>query len=161
MNTTRSLKRILLVEDHENDIEMTLEALAEHNLMNQVDIARDGAEALDYLFSRGAYASRTSGLPVAVLLDVKLPKLSGIEVLREIRQEPKLSHLPVVMLTSSREEPDLRRSYELGCNAYVVKPVDFPQFAQALKLVGCFWAVLNEPPPSGLDQAPKPPVVSE
>ena len=147
MNTTRNLKRILLVEDHENDIEMTLEALAEHHLMNQVDVARDGAEALDYLFCRGAYASRSSELPVVVLLDVKLPKLSGIEVLREIRQEPRLANLPVVMLTSSREEPDLRRSYDLGCNAYVVKPVDFPQFAQALKFVGCFWAVLNEPPP--------------
>ena len=141
------LKRILLVEDSENDIEMTMEALAEHHLANQIDVVRDGQEALDYLFSRNKYASRPSINPVVVLLDVKLPKLNGIEVLQSIRSSPQLLRLPVVMLTSSREEPDLRRSYELGCNAYVVKPVDFQQFSTALKALGCFWAILNEPPP--------------
>lgn len=141
------LKRILLVEDSENDIEMTMEALAEHHLANQIDVVRDGQEALDYLFGRNKYASRPSINPVVVLLDVKLPKLNGIEVLQSIRSSPQLFRLPVVMLTSSREEPDLRRSYELGCNAYVVKPVDFQQFSTALKALGCFWAILNEPPP--------------
>ena len=145
MTAANKLKRVLLVEDSENDIEMTLEALAEYHVANQIDIVRDGAEALDYLFLRGAYADRASGLPVVVLLDVKLPKLNGIEVLAQIRAAAALKALPVVMLTSSREEPDLRKCYELGCNAYVVKPVDFPQFTAALKVLGCFWAVLNEP----------------
>lgn len=140
------LKRILLVEDSENDIEMTLEAFSEYHLANQIDIVRDGAEALDYIFCRGAHAGRKSGPPVVVLLDIKLPKLSGIEVLREIRGDTRFAKLPVVMLTSSREEPDLRSCYALGCNAYVVKPVDFNQFTEALKILGCFWAVLNEPP---------------
>ena len=146
MNTPPPLKTVLLVEDSENDIEITLEALHEYNLANQIDIVRDGAEALDYLFRRNQYASRPDRAPVVVLLDVKLPKLSGIEVLREIRAAPRYARLPVVMVTSSREEPDLRACYEHGCNAYVVKPVDFPQFSEALKVVGCFWAVLNEPP---------------
>ena len=140
------LKRILLVEDSENDIEMTLEAFSEYHLANQIDIVRDGAEALDYIFCRGAHAGRKSGPPVVVLLDIKLPKLSGIEVLREIRGGTRFAELPVVMLTSSRQEPDLRSCYALGCNAYVVKPVDFNQFTEALKILGCFWAVLNEPP---------------
>lgn len=146
MPDSNTFKRILLVEDSENDIEITLEALAEYHLANQVDVVRDGAEALDYLFFRGAYAKRKEDHPVVVLLDVKLPKLNGIEVLREIRGDARYAHLPVVMLTSSREEPDLRRSYELGCNAYVVKPVDFGKFSEALKVLGCFWAVINEPP---------------
>lgn len=146
MTESNAIKRILLVEDSENDIEITLEALSEYHLANQVDVVRDGAEALDYLFCRGAYAGRKSDSPVVVLLDVKLPKLNGIEVLREIRADARYTHLPVVMLTSSREEPDLRRSYELGCNAYVVKPVDFGKFTEALKILGCFWAVINEPP---------------
>ena len=146
MNTPPPLKTVLLVEDSENDIEITLEALHEYNLANQIDIVRDGVEALDYLFRRNQYASRPDRAPVVVLLDVKLPKLSGIEVLREIRAAPRYARLPVVMVTSSREEPDLRACYEHGCNAYVVKPVDFPQFSEALKVVGCFWAVLNEPP---------------
>lgn len=145
MKKTHRLKRILLVEDSENDIEMTLEALSEYHLANQVDVVRDGAEAVDYLFCRGTYSGRNSGLPVVVLLDVKLPKLNGTEVLREIRGDARFTRLPVVMLTSSREEPDLRKSYDLGCNAYVVKPVDFAQFTEALKILGCFWAVLNEP----------------
>ena len=140
------LKRVLLVEDSENDIEMTLEAFSEYHLANQIDIVRDGAEALDYIFCRGAHAERRSGPPVVVLLDIKLPKLSGIEVLREIRADARYAKLPVVMLTSSREEPDLRSCYALACNAYVVKPVDFNQFTEALKVLGCFWAVLNEPP---------------
>lgn len=146
MANENQLKRVLLVEDSENDVEITLEALTEYNLANQVDVVRDGAEALDYLFFRGAYAGRAENTPVVVLLDVKLPKLNGIEVLKEIRADPRYTCLPVVMLTSSREEPDLRRSYELGCNAYVVKPVDFGKFTEALKHLGCFWAVINEPP---------------
>lgn len=144
---TPELNRILLVEDSENDIEMTLEALSGKSLANQIDIARDGEEALDYLFCRAKYVDRQSGNPVVVLLDVKMPKLNGIEVLRQIRADKGLQRLPVVMLTSSREEPDLKACYDLACNAYVVKPVDFQQFCEALKLVGCFWAVLNEPPP--------------
>jgi CheY-like chemotaxis protein len=146
MNKVPELKRMLLAEDSENDIEMTLDALSECNVANQIDVVKDGAEALDYLFCRGLHSSRHTGQPVVVLLDIKLPKLTGIEVLREIRADPRFKTLPVVMLTSSREEPDLRLSYELGCNAYVVKPVDFEQFTKALKILGCFWAVLNEPP---------------
>ena len=143
---TQELKRVLLVEDSENDVEMTLESFSEYHLANPVDVVRDGAEALDYLFCRGRYSGRTTGNPAVVLLDIKLPKINGIEVLREIRNDARLATLPVVMLTSSREEPDLRTSYELGCNAYVVKPVDFGQFSEALKVIGCFWAVLNEAP---------------
>ena len=146
MHKPNQLKKVLLVEDSENDIEITLEALAEYHLANKIDVVRDGAEALDYLFCRGKYATRSGPDPVVVLLDVKLPKLSGIEVLQEIRATERYRHLPVVMLTSSREEPDLQRCYKLGCNAYVVKPVDFAQFTEALKMLGCFWAVLNEPP---------------
>jgi CheY-like chemotaxis protein len=146
MHKPNQLKKVLLVEDSENDIEITLEALAEYHLANKIDVVRDGAEALDYLFCRGKYATRSGPDPVVVLLDVKLPKLSGIEVLQEIRATKQYAHLPVVMLTSSREEPDLQRCYKLGCNAYVVKPVDFAQFTEALKMLGCFWAVLNEPP---------------
>ena len=146
MHKPNQLKKVLLVEDSENDIEITLEALAEYHLANKIDVVRDGAEALEYLFSRGKYATRSGPDPVVVLLDVKLPKLSGIEVLQEIRATERYRHLPVVMLTSSREEPDLQRCYKLGCNAYVVKPVDFAQFTEALKMLGCFWAVLNEPP---------------
>jgi CheY-like chemotaxis protein len=146
MSTPGQLKRILLVEDSENDIEMTLEALGHYHLANQIDVVRDGAEALDYLFERGQYAVARPSAPVVVVLDVKLPKLNGIEVLRELRATSKFRRLPVVMLTSSREEPDLRNCYELGCNAYVVKPVDFEQFTEALRVLGCFWAVLNEIP---------------
>ena len=146
MSNTRDFRKILLVEDSEHDIEMTLEALREYNLVNQVEVLRDGAEALDYLFSRNRFEGRPAGNPAVVLLDLKLPKVNGIEVLREIRAAPQLRNLPVVMVTSSREEPDLRTCYEIGCNAYVVKPVDFSQFTEALKVLGCFWAVLNEPP---------------
>lgn len=143
----KALKRILLVEDNLKDIDLTLAALEEHHLANEVVVARDGVEALDYLHSRGKFAGREPGLPAVMLLDIKMPKLNGLEVLRQMKSDPGLKNLPVVMLTSSREEPDLATSYELGANAYVVKPVDFQQFVDAVKQVGAFWAVLNEPPP--------------
>ena len=141
------LKPILLVEDNPNDLELTLIALEKSQLANEVIVVRDGAEALDYLYARGQYASRTAGNPAVVLLDLKLPKVDGIEVLREVRASQSLRSMPVVMLTSSREEQDLVRSYELGVNAYVVKPVDFTEFVRAISDLGVFWAVLNEPPP--------------
>ena len=142
------LKRILLVEDNPNDVELTLEALAEHNLANSVVVARDGEEALDYLFYRGTFAGRPAGNPVVILLDLKLPKVSGHEVLRAIRADSKLRLIPVVLLTSSREEQDLIEGYRNGVNAYVVKPVDFSDFLEAMKSLGVFWAVINEAPPS-------------
>lgn len=141
------LKPILLVEDNPNDLELTLIALSKSQLANEVVIARDGAEALDYLNRRGEYRNRVEGNPAVVLLDLKLPKVDGLEVLKEIRNTPHLKSLPVVMLTSSKEEQDLLRSYELGVNAYVVKPVDFSEFLRAISDLGIFWAVLNEPPP--------------
>ena len=141
------LKPILLVEDNPHDLELTLIALEKSQLANEVIVVRDGAEALDYLYARGDYAERQKGNPAVVLLDLKLPKVDGLEVLREIRTAPDLRALPVVMLTSSREEQDLIRSYELNVNAYVVKPVDFKEFVRAISDLGIFWAVLNEPPP--------------
>jgi CheY-like chemotaxis protein len=141
------LKPILLVEDNPNDLELTLIALERSQLANEVVVVRDGAEALDYLHARGAYVSRDQGNPAVVLLDLKLPKVDGLEVLAEIRGSATLKSIPVVMLTSSREEQDLVRSYELGVNAYVVKPVDFTEFVRAIADLGIFWAVLNEPPP--------------
>jgi CheY-like chemotaxis protein len=150
---TTKVKRILVVEDSEQDIELTLAALEGHNVANEVDIARDGAEALDYLFRRGAFANRLGDLPVVILLDLKMPRVDGLEVLREIKGHPELKKIPVVMLTSSREEQDLVRSYELGVNAYVVKPVNFEQFMESVKQLGCFWAVINEPPPHPLSPA--------
>lgn len=144
------LKRILLAEDNENDVELTLAALGEHNLANEVVVVRDGAEALDYLFGRGKFASHANGLPVVVMLDLKMPKVDGLEVLHQMRSNPDLKHIPVVMVTSSREEQDLVRSYQLGVNAYVVKPVDFQQFAASIKQIGFFWAIINEPPPGAL-----------
>ncbi|MHA4866871.1 response regulator [Duganella sp. PWIR1] len=141
------LKPILLVEDNPNDLELTLIALERSQLANEVVVVRDGADALDYLFLRGAYAKREQGNPAVVLLDLKLPKVDGLEVLAEIRNDPGLKSIPVVMLTSSREEQDLIRSYALGVNAYVVKPVDFQEFVRAIADLGIFWAVLNEPPP--------------
>jgi CheY-like chemotaxis protein len=140
-------KRILLVEDSANDIELTMVALGEHNLANEVDIAHDGAEALDYLFRRGSFQTREQGNPAIVLLDLKLPKIDGFEVLRQIRAEPQLKIIPVVALTSSREEQDLIETYRLGINAYVVKPVDFHQFVDAVKKLGAFWVLVNEAPP--------------
>jgi CheY-like chemotaxis protein len=141
------LRRILLAEDDPNDVELMLTALGEHHLANEVDVVRDGAEALDYLFHRGAYADRASHNPVVVLLDIKMPKVDGVEVLRQLKGDPDLRVLPVVMLTSSREERDLVESYRVGANAYVVKPVDFQAFMEVVKELGMFWAVTNEPPP--------------
>ena len=141
------LKKILLVEDNQNDVELTLEALGEHNLANAVEVARDGEEALDYLYRRGRFASRPAGNPVVILLDLKLPKVDGHEVLRTIKADEKLKLIPVVILTSSREERDLVEGYRHGANAYVVKPVDFHEFLDAMKTFGVFWAVLNEAPP--------------
>lgn len=141
------LKPILLVEDNPHDLELTLIALSKSQLANEVVIARDGAEALDYLHRRGEHKDRTVGNPAVVLLDLKLPKVDGLEVLREIRNTESLKSMPVCMLTSSKEEQDVVRSYELGVNAYVVKPVDFAEFLRAIADLGVFWAVLNEPPP--------------
>jgi CheY-like chemotaxis protein len=141
------LKPILLVEDNPHDLELTLIALSRSQLANEVVIARDGAEALDYLNGRREHSGRQAGNPAVVLLDLKLPKVDGLEVLKEIRATDGLKSIPVVMLTSSKEEQDLLRSYELGVNAYVVKPVDFNEFVRAIADLGIFWAVLNEPPP--------------
>lgn len=142
------LKRILLAEDSPQDVELTLAAMAENRLANEVVVVQDGAEALDYLYCRGKYAARTKGNPVVVLLDLKMPKVDGLEVLRQMKSDPQLHRIPVVMLTSSREEKDLIRSYDLGVNAYVVKPVDFEQFLTSVKNLGCFWALVNETPPN-------------
>ncbi|MDE3084110.1 MAG: response regulator [Verrucomicrobiota bacterium] len=141
---------ILLAEDNPNDVELTLAAFSEHNLANEVQIVGDGAEALDYLYRRGRFSQRANGNPVVVLLDLKMPKVDGLEVLRIIKQDEKLKSIPVVMLTSSREEPDLKRSYKLGVNAYVVKPVEFQSFMSAVKEIGAFWAIYNEPPPGSV-----------
>lgn len=144
------LRRILLAEDDPNDVELTLTALTDHAMVNEVDVVSDGAEALDYLFCRGKHAGRTTGLPAVVLLDIKMPKVDGVEVLRQLKADPLLRLVPVVMLTSSREERDLVESYRLGASAFVVKPVDLAAFIDAVKQVGVFWAVVNEPPPSRL-----------
>jgi CheY-like chemotaxis protein len=141
------LKRILLAEDDPHDVELTLAALEEHKVVNQVEVVTDGQEALDYLFREGIYADRPMGGLAAVLLDIKMPKVDGIEVLRRIKADPILRRVPVVMLTSSREQSDLIRSYDLGVNAYVVKPLDFHAFVDAVKDVGAFWGMLNEAPP--------------
>jgi CheY-like chemotaxis protein len=143
------LKPILLVEDSPKDVELTLAALEQCQLANSVVVVRDGAEALDYLYARGDYANRAAGEPAVVLLDLKLPKVDGLEVLEIVKRDALLRHTPVVMLTSSREERDLIRSYSLGVNAFVVKPVEFEQFFEAIRDLGMFWAVLNEPPPRG------------
>ena len=140
-------KHILLVEDDPRDEELTLTALEGSNLADKVFVAHDGEEALDYLYCRGKYDARPGGNPVAVLLDLKMPKVSGIEVLKIIKADDKLRMIPIVVLTSSREEPDLMECYEYGVNAYVVKPVDFGEFVQAVKQLGVFWAATNEPPP--------------
>ncbi len=139
--------RILLAEDSAQDAELTLNALAEHNITNSVDLARDGAEALDYLYKRGQFAGRQGGNPVLVLLDLKMPRMDGLEVLRAVKADPQLRTIPVVILTSSREEQDVVRSYELGVNAYVVKPVEFDQFMRAVRDLGLFWLLINETPP--------------
>jgi CheY-like chemotaxis protein len=141
------LRKVLLIEDNSNDVELTMEALAEYNIANSIDVARDGAEALDYLYRQGKYADRPEGNPAVILLDLKLPKVDGLEVLGKIRSEERLKFIPVVVLTSSKEEQDLIECYELGVNAYVVKPVAFHEFIDAVKGLGLFWAIINEPPP--------------
>jgi CheY-like chemotaxis protein len=144
------IKRILLVEDNAKDVELTLTALAHHHLANEVIVLRDGEQALQYLKQKGDFQSRPEGNPVVVLLDLKMPKVDGLEVLRQMRSEPKLRVVPVVMLTSSREEKDLVESYKCGVNGYVVKPVDFSEFVIAVKDLGAFWAIINEPPPGSI-----------
>jgi CheY-like chemotaxis protein len=139
-------KRILLAEDNPNDIELTLAGLEEHHLANEVDVVHDGVEALDYLYTRGAFAERTSGNPLVILLDLKMPRVDGLEVLRQIKSDPAMRCIPVVVLTSSREEQDLVESYELGVNAYVVKPVAFDKFIEVVKHLGLFWVLINEVP---------------
>ncbi len=141
------LKKILLVEDNPRDVELTLEALSDNNLANSVFTVRDGVEAMRFLRYEEEFKSRELGNPAVILLDIKMPRMNGIEVLEAIRSDEKLKSIPVVMLTSSREEPDLKRCYELGVNAYVVKPVNFTDFIHAVKHVGVFWAILNELPP--------------
>ncbi|MDB5578876.1 MAG: two-component system response regulator [Bradyrhizobium sp.] len=144
------LGRILLVEDDPRDVELTLTALEDHKLANEVVVARDGQQALDYLRCRGEYSTRTRENPAVLLLDLKLPKVDGLEVLKEIRSDERLKLIPVVVLTSSQEEKDMVRSYTLGVNAYVVKPVDFHEFINAVKELGVFWALINEPPPGSM-----------
>ena len=141
-------KSILLIDDNENDVLLAQRALKKNNISNEVVVARDGREALDYLFCKGKYARRDVNCnpPVVALLDLKMPRLNGLEVLKQIRENPKTKNLPVVILTSSNEDSDLIQSYDLGCNAYIRKPVDFNQFAEAVKQLGLFWLVLNEPP---------------
>jgi CheY-like chemotaxis protein len=146
MNT--EIKRILIVDDSPKDVELTIAALAERNLDNVVDIAEDGVEALDYLYRRDKFASRENGNPSVILLDIKMPRMNGIEVLKHIRSESKFKFIPVIMVTSSREERDLVESYKLGANSYVVKPVDIVQFIDAIKTLGQYWAIINQLPPS-------------
>jgi len=150
MNDNTALKPILLVEDDARDLELALVALERSQLANEVIVVRDGAEALDYLNREGAHANRDEGNPAVILLDLKLPKVNGLEVLQTVRATAALKSVPVVMLTSSQAESDVVRSYELGVNAYVVKPVEFKQFVVAISELGMFWAVLNEPPPGSL-----------
>ena len=142
--------RILMVEDDPKDVELTLTALEEYNLANEVIVTRDGEQALDYLYCRGEYKTRSNGNPAVMLLDLKLPKVDGLEVLKQIKSDGELRMIPVVVLTSSKEEKDMVASYKLGVNAYVVKPVDFHEFVNAIKELGVFWAIINEPPPGSV-----------
>jgi CheY-like chemotaxis protein len=144
------LGRILMAEDDPKDVELTLTALQEYNLANEVVVTRDGEEALDYLYCRGNFTTRSNDNPAVLLLDLKMPKVDGLEVLRAIKSDEKLRMIPVVVLTSSREERDMVASYRLGVNAYVVKPVDFHEFVNAIKELGVFWAVINEAPPGSI-----------
>jgi CheY-like chemotaxis protein len=146
------LGRILLVEDDHRDVELSMTALEEYKLANEVVIARDGQQALDYLYCRGEFKSRIKENPAVILLDLKLPKINGLEVLQQIRSDERLKMIPVVVLTSSQEEKDMVRSYALGVNAYVVKPVDFHEFINAVKELGVFWAIINEPPPGSVQK---------
>jgi CheY-like chemotaxis protein len=150
MESMNKLGRILMVEDDPKDVELTLTALEEYNLANEVVVTRDGEQALDYLHCRGEYKTRSSGNPAVMLLDLKLPKIDGLEVLKQIKSDGELRMIPVVVLTSSKEEKDMVASYKLGVNAYVVKPVDFHEFVNAIKELGAFWAVINEPPPGSV-----------
>jgi len=142
--------RILMVEDDPKDVELTLTALDDYKLANEVVVTRDGEEALDYLYCRGKFKTRSSDNPAVLLLDLKLPKVDGLEVLQQIKSDEKLKMIPVVVLTSSHEEKDMVTSYKLGVNAYVVKPVDFHEFVNAVKELGVFWALINEPPPGSV-----------
>ena len=139
------LRPILLVEDSPEDVELTLNALSEYNVSNKIQVVRDGEEALDFIFCRGPFAARPADPPLVVLLDIKLPKVDGLEVLRQVRVDPSTRHVPVVMMTSSREGPDIQASYELGANAYVVKPLSFGEFSEAVRRIGMFWILTNEP----------------
>ena len=150
METMNKLGRILMVEDDPKDVELTLTALEEYNLANEVIVTRDGEQALDYLHCRGEYQTRPSGNPAVMLLDLKLPKVDGLEVLKQIKSDGEMRMIPVVVLTSSKEEKDMVASYKLGVNAYVVKPVDFHEFVNAIKELGVFWAIINEPPPGSV-----------
>jgi CheY-like chemotaxis protein len=145
-----TLKRILLVEDDPKDIELTLSALDEYNLANEVVTARDGVGALDYLYRRGDFAHRPEGNPVVILLDLKMPRMNGVEIVRRLKADEQMRLIPVVILTSSRESQDLEECYRLGVNAYVVKPVRFADFIEAVKQVGVFWVLANEPPPGSV-----------
>lgn len=145
-----TIGRILLVEDDPKDTELTMTALEEYNLGNEVVVASDGEEALDYLYYRGKFQRRSGENPAVMLLDLKLPKVDGLEVLQRIKADDNLKMIPVVVLTSSREERDMVQSYRLGVNAYVVKPVDFHEFVNAIKELGVFWAIINEPPPGSI-----------
>lgn len=147
MEKMKDLRPILLVEDSANDVELTLAALTQCNIANEVVVVRDGAEALDYVYRKGAHASRSPGDPAVILLDLKLPKIDGLEVLARLKADPQQQQIPVVMLTSSREERDVVRSYRLGVNSFVVKPVEFAEFFEAIRNLGMFWAILNQPPP--------------
>jgi CheY-like chemotaxis protein len=143
-----TLRPILLAEDNPNDVELTLTALHSLNLANEIVVVKDGAEALDFLHRRNGYSSRAAIPPAVIMLDLKMPRVDGLETLRQIRADPALKILPIVILTSSREENDLVKGYQLGANAYVVKPVDFDQFISAVSQLGVFWALINEPPPA-------------
>ena len=155
-----TIKRILFAEDSERDIELALEAFAEHQLADMVEVARDGAEALDYLYLRGKFAGRPDGHPALVLLDLKMPRVDGLEVLRQIKTDPALKKIPVVMMTSSREQQDLMKSYDLGVNAYVVKPVTFAEFLESVAQLGIFWALVNEPPPGSAARTGSKPIAN-
>jgi two-component system response regulator len=145
--TSDDIVEILLVEDNPNDVELTLHALKKHNLANHIEVVRDGAEALDFIFAAGAYAGRNvENGPKVILLDLKLPKVDGLEVLRRVRADPRTKIIPVVILTSSREERDIVESYALGVNSYIRKPVDFEQFTETVRQLGLYWLLLNQPP---------------
>jgi CheY-like chemotaxis protein len=144
------MERILMVEDDPKDVELTLTALDEYNLANEVVVTRDGEEALNYLYCRGNFTGRSNGNPAVLLLDLKLPKVDGLEVLKQIKSDEQMRMIPVVVLTSSHEERDMVASYKLGVNAYVVKPVDFHEFVNAIRQLGMFWAIINEPPPGSV-----------